>query len=64
VNSTIDKLMAENARLHAMLDMDDKLLGLQSKVRETVPWPLNFALMAVYHAGVEWTLCWDEWRDR
>ena len=62
--SNMKNHLAEFEELKERIAIDDKIQGLQWCVRRELPWPLNLAVLMAYHAGVEWTLCWDELRAK
>ena len=62
--SNMKNHLDEFEEMKARIAIDDKIQGLLWHIRREVPFPLNLAVVMAYHAGVEWIVCWDDWRGK
>jgi len=62
--SEMKRHLAEFEAMKERIAIDDKIQGFLWHMRRELTFPLNLAVLMAYHAGVEWTLCWGEWRGR
>lgn len=62
--SNMKEHLAEFERMKAELEFHDGSQRIEWGVRRLAPFPLGFAVMMAYHAGVEAQLCWWLWRRK